>query len=248
METGARGVQPRDVRDLANLYGLADGDREELMALARVAKERAWYDEYDVPDSYKEYYGLEGTASDICWLEVTRIPGLLQTKRYTRALLQAISTLHSEDAHMIDAIVSIREKRQERLTDRTPPRLTVIMGEMSLWRSIGTAVVMREQIDHVLEVSTWTSIDVRILEHQAGFTLAEDGPFIILEGEGGAFPVVFREQGTLFLRDTADIAKYQAAFHEVLGHASSPLRSRDILHQARTHWDVIDREQNPSGA
>src|ERR1700692_4457435 len=45
-ETGDRNVRPTDVRLLLDIYGVAGEEREALLALARQAKERGWWQSY----------------------------------------------------------------------------------------------------------------------------------------------------------------------------------------------------------
>ena len=55
------GAAPRDIRDLCIVYGITDAaERERLMELAREGKQRAWWQEFELP--YATYVGLEAEA------------------------------------------------------------------------------------------------------------------------------------------------------------------------------------------
>ena len=47
LETGTRGVNPRDIRDLCTIYGVGDEERERLMTLAKQSRESSWWQQYD---------------------------------------------------------------------------------------------------------------------------------------------------------------------------------------------------------
>ncbi len=79
IETGQSGASPRDIRDLCDLYEVADPpEREHLMLLAREGKQRGWWQDYDLP--YATYVGLEAEAALINVYQSGAVPGLLQTE------------------------------------------------------------------------------------------------------------------------------------------------------------------------
>lgn len=79
-----RGVNLRDVRDLADLYEVDAAEREHLMSLAKRAKERVWWHDYDLP--YTTLIELEQSATAIKEFAGGVVPGLLQTPDYGYAL------------------------------------------------------------------------------------------------------------------------------------------------------------------
>src|SRR5260370_29573731 len=88
METGHGIATPRDIRDLCDLYGVADEtERERLLQLAREGKQQGWWQDYDLP--YSTYVGLEEEAASIKIYDSAVVPGLLQTAEYARALHEA---------------------------------------------------------------------------------------------------------------------------------------------------------------
>src|SRR6266496_2980119 len=87
LETGARGVSLRDVRDLCDVYGVSAEEREHLMSLARQSREDSWWQRYDLP--YSTYVGLESAATPISDFKSDVVHGLLQTDNYAHAVLEA---------------------------------------------------------------------------------------------------------------------------------------------------------------
>jgi hypothetical protein len=51
IETAARSVSLRDVRDLCGIYGVEDTERDRLMALAREAQQQGWWHKYKMAES-----------------------------------------------------------------------------------------------------------------------------------------------------------------------------------------------------
>ena len=91
METAARGVQPRDIRDLCDLYRVSSTVRAALMDLAKQAKQQGWWQQHsDLTTEYSTYIGLEDSAATLRQFEALRVPGLLQTEDYARALMAGL--------------------------------------------------------------------------------------------------------------------------------------------------------------
>src|ERR1700691_4277318 len=91
LELGRVSFKERDVTDLLDLYGVtAQGERDQLGALAREANSPAWWQKYSdvVPDWFQIYVGLEEAAELIRVYEVQFVPGLLQTEEYARAVVK----------------------------------------------------------------------------------------------------------------------------------------------------------------
>lgn len=84
-------MSPGDVRELLALYHVDGQAAEELVALAREAKQRPWWRRYDevLPAWLETYLGLETEASRLSIFELGAVPDLLQTQDYATAVLDA---------------------------------------------------------------------------------------------------------------------------------------------------------------
>src|SRR5215467_9781876 len=82
IETGRVLVSPRDVRDLLEVYGVPEDQRDRLIQLARESRQKGWWQGfgYSVDPHLATYLGMEGAASEIRYYSATRIPALLQTE------------------------------------------------------------------------------------------------------------------------------------------------------------------------
>lgn len=229
METGQRGATARDIRDLSRLYGLDDAQRERLTDLAAEGKQQAWWQPFALP--YSTYVGLESEATSIRDFGLGLIPGLLQTRDYARAVLQATVPHHSPDT--IEQLVEGRTARQQRvLLAEGRPDLQAILETSVLHRVVGSGRVMQAQLKQLIEASEMPNVTVRVVPYEAGALPVANNKFIILSFASLELAdVVFVEglTGDLYLERKEDIETYHAAFQELEGLAATPETSRAII-------------------
>jgi transcriptional regulator with XRE-family HTH domain len=222
IETGHRSVSLRDVRDLCDVYGVSDQEqRDRLMNLARESKERAWWQDYDLP--YSTYIGLEAAASSISDYGSGTFPGLLQTEAYARALIEA--GLPKVSAEAMNQRVEARLIKQDLLKRDNPPRFWTILDEAVLHREIGGPAVMKAQLEHVVDATRLPNITVQIIPYTAGAHPALGSVFVILEfSEPTISSVVYVEGlvGNLYLERPADLDRYKHVFENLQATALSP--------------------------
>ncbi|MFD7626682.1 helix-turn-helix domain-containing protein [Streptomyces sp. NPDC059851] len=230
IETGRRAINPRDVRDLCELYEVTD--RALVGSLMRMAKEsgrRGWWVAYgDVP--YSVYVGMETEAASIHSYEPLVIPGLLQTRAYAAAVIRE-SDPHVT-AEQAAARLEVRLRRQHRAHHPARPfRLWTILDESALHRSVGTADVMREQLEHVNHLSSQPHITVQVLPHTAGAHPGVSGQFSILTFPDTDAGVVYLERFTsdLYLEKPADRHPYHLMYDHLQAQALGPEQSRRFI-------------------
>lgn len=114
IETGARRVSLRDVRDLGQIYDVSELEATELMDLARRAREDGWWARYDdLGIRVGPYFDLEQEAKAITYYSMSFVNGLLQTDGYARAIIGAINP--RMDDQVLKERVEARIRRQELL-------------------------------------------------------------------------------------------------------------------------------------
>jgi transcriptional regulator with XRE-family HTH domain len=156
IETGRVLAVPRDVHDLLEIYGVPAGQRDTLLQLARESRQKGWWQGYGegVQPHLATYLGMESEACEIRQYAVTRIPILLQTGDYAREVVTGgragAAGRHPGPA---DRIVEMLMERK-RLAAASPPKMWVVMDEAALRRQVGGQEVMRDQIGHVIELSS----------------------------------------------------------------------------------------------
>ncbi|MEW9527776.1 helix-turn-helix domain-containing protein [Microbispora sp. NPDC049125] len=233
MELGRVGFKTRDVEDLLTLYGVHDdAERRGLLEMVREANTPGWWHKYGevLPNWFITYVGLEEAASVIRTYEVQFVPGLLQTARYARSVIR----LGFPDApdEELDKRVHLRMQRQDRLTHKDGPRLWAVIDEAALKRPIGGGTIMREQLQHLLEVSTLPNITLQVMPFRFGMHAAEGGAFTILRfPESDLSDVVYVEQlwGALYLDKREDIDPYLTAMEQLCVESTTPGGTAEIL-------------------
>src|SRR6201996_3392375 len=196
MEHGRVGFKDRDVSDLLTLYGVTDpAERESLLSLAREAGNPAWWHDFGdlLPHWFEPYISLEAAASVIRNYEVQFVPGLLQSPAYAREVIQLGHPSITGDE--LNRRVELRMGRKRLLTRPTSPRLWAALDEAVLRRPMGDVAVMREQIDHLLEMTAHPNVTLQIVPFNVGGHSAAGGPFSILRfAEPELSDVVYLEQ------------------------------------------------------
>lgn len=228
---------PNDVRALLALYGV-DGDQAEaVIAVARQAKQRGWWQRYSdvLPDWFTTYVGMESEASVIRTYECQMVPGLLQTRDYARAAFRGAPVPLRDDD--VERQVSLRMERQSILTSDEPPVLRVVIDEGAVRRLVGGPAVMKAQIERLIEAGGSTNIQVLMLPYAAG--VGFDGSFVILnfpplpepypDAAEDRMVYVDTLTGALYLERPAEVETYAAAYEQLQALSLGPGATRDML-------------------
>jgi transcriptional regulator with XRE-family HTH domain len=235
LESGRTGFKPRDVADLLTLYGIHDeAGRATLLSLAEQASASAWWQEYAdvVPAWFEAYLGLEPGASVIRTYEVQFVPGLLQTEDYARAVIRLAH--HDAPDSEIERRVSLRMQRRLLLHRPHPPKLWAVIDEAALRRPIGSAAVMRAQLEHLIEMAELPGVTIEIMPFSAGGHSAAGGPVTILRFPEDEIPdVVYLEQLTsaVYANKTADVDHYRHIMNRLVIEAEAPSATTTILRE-----------------
>lgn len=237
LETGKRGANPRDVRDLCDYYAVDAVERDRLVDLAKSSREDNQLQ--GVPESYVDFMVLEAQARVVRTYEPTFIPGLLQIVDYDRARFDgyAPSGLDPDSSNESSRKrIELRMERQRRLTAAEDPLIyTAVVDEAVLRRNVGSPAVMAAQLAHLVDMSRRPNITLRVVPfsrgvypgcESAGFTLLELDPdettmdnVCFLEGFGGS----------VWAEKLADRQRIALAFEYLERIALSADQSRDFI-------------------
>jgi transcriptional regulator with XRE-family HTH domain len=225
----------RDIRAMCEVYNASAEMTEVLKGLGKETIAKGWWHSYGVavPSWFELYVGLEAAASRLRQYESELIPGLLQVKAYATEVIE--HNLQQKSIGTTDRRVAVRLERQGLLTRKLPPppRLEAVINEAVLKRSITNRDAMAAQLEHVLDVSTWANVSVRVLPFEAGLHGAVmAGAFVILDfppnGDKEPEPsTVYGEglTGSLYLDKPEEVAAYDAVWRRIedvsLGEAES---------------------------
>jgi transcriptional regulator with XRE-family HTH domain len=235
LELGRVGFKQRDIVDLLTLYGVADEqERAGYLGLATQANVRGWWQQNSdlLPGWFEMYLRLEQESRIIRTYQVQFVPGLLQSRQYAREVILAGTRAMPE--RELDRRVQLRIDRQKILTGPDAPQLWVVLDEAALSRPFGSAEVMREQVRHLLEITTLPNVTVQVLPFRLGWHAATGGPFTILRFAERDLPdVVYLEQlnSAVYVEKRSDVEEYLAVMERVSVQAETPARSRVVLQE-----------------
>ncbi len=174
IERGARIPRPEFLDKADEVLG-AGGK----IAAMKVDIERARY-----PKKVRDLAKQESQAVEIGSYDNVVVTGLLQTEEYARALFGLRRPGFSEDE--IERLIAARLARQELLRQHPAPLLTVVQEEAVLRRPVGGKMVLRHQLEHLLEVGSLRTVEIQVM------------PMVVEEhsGLGASFTVMRLKDGT----------------------------------------------------
>jgi transcriptional regulator with XRE-family HTH domain len=223
IETGHVGVTPRDVRDMLEVYGVGDDEREALVQLAREARKKGWWHAYNEVFT-GSFVGLESDASFLHTHQALLVPGLLQTEQYMRAVIRAIRPDTTEAD--VELRVRARINRQKLLTDESnPPQYWAVLDEAVLTRTVGGPEAMRDQLKKLVELASLPHVTLQVVPFSAGAHAGMEAPFLILGFPEQADPdVVYVENSTsgVYLEQPEDVHRYTLMFDHLRAAALKP--------------------------
>ncbi len=238
IETGQRGIRGKELRELLTEYGVADQEQATVAAIADSRGAHAWCATYaDVlPGAWQDYLLLEAGASRISVYEAQRIPALLQTPGYARALAEAELGITNDDA--LDRAVEATLARQKAIFGERKPDIRVIIGEAALNQEVGGPTVMEGQLGLLAGVSGDSGmISVQILPFSSGAHAgAGVGSLTILqfpEAPGLGVAHLGGASGGVCLEGRADVATYARVFEQLAVSALGPAQTALMLRGRR---------------
>jgi transcriptional regulator with XRE-family HTH domain len=237
MERAEGGLKLHSVKGLLLAYGITDvRDIDGFLALARDANTPGWWHSYTdvLPGWFHTFVGLEEAATLIRGYEPHCVPGLLQTRDYARALIQAGFPDAPEPE--IERRVALRLARQDLLTRPRPPRLWVVIDETALRRPVGTPTVMRAQLGRLIDAAAQPTTTLQVLPFAAGPHPAMHGLFYVFRFTTGELPdIVYGENMTsaFYLDKPADATAYLQALDRVCAQAAPARDTSAILEKIR---------------
>ncbi|TDE39261.1 helix-turn-helix transcriptional regulator [Actinomadura sp. 6K520] len=229
METAKRAASLRDVRDLCGIYEVDARERDELMRLARDARQQGWWQHYgDL--GIAPLIGLQDAASSITDYESCIVPSLLQTEEYARAIIRGLAPRMRQE--VLEERLEARMRRQEILYKEEPPHFWALLDEAVLRRHVGGRDLMKRQLDKIVAVGHQSNVTIQAIPFQVGAHPGLDSTFVFMSfDDPGLSPVVFVEGlvGNIYLEREVDINRYREAVEHLRAAALGPAESLDFI-------------------
>jgi transcriptional regulator with XRE-family HTH domain len=158
---------------------------QALEAGGKIAAMRKPMAEARYPRKVRELAKLEAKAVELLAYANHNLHGVLQTEGYARALLETRRpTLSSGE---LERAVAARMARKS-IFDRAPaPELGFVLEEVILRRPIGGTMMLRQQLEHLLEVAQLRNVEIQVMPTARGDHPGTQGRIQVLKfGDGTA--------------------------------------------------------------
>lgn len=239
LENGHGSPRGRDVRDLIRYYGIEDPMADQLMRWVRAARRQGWWNKY-VPaltGGLDVHLAYETEVSVARFYTVPILPGLLQTVGYMRALYER--TESGRPPGELDQLVQVRLRRQEALRDREdlgPLGLIAVTHESSIRQLVGSAEIMREQLDQLVERSWAGNVELRVLPFSVTPPFTSTCTYAHFEFSDAADRNVVSVEthaGFRFIDTENKVAQYRRYFDDLYESSLDAEATRDLIRTVR---------------
>ncbi|WP_087096026.1 helix-turn-helix transcriptional regulator [Nocardiopsis sp. JB363] len=214
---------------LLDLYEVNDpSTREAMHSLARDAKQRGWWSRYkDVLPQMLPDFEAEACAFRTYHAQV--VPGMLQTPAYADAVFRANKVRNDDE---IAQRVAARVARQGILNEVNPPSYQAIIDEAALRRVVGSEKVMREQLQHLINMASRHNVDIFVLPFTAGAHPATEGTFIVMDFpdiRDSSIAYLENPATSLYLEECDQIRMFNDMFGNAQGCSLTPVQSLSFI-------------------
>ncbi|MFE9635102.1 helix-turn-helix domain-containing protein [Streptomyces sp. NPDC006463] len=199
-----------------------------LKAGGKISAMKADLEQVRYPRKIRVLAKMEATAVEIGTYNNHNIHGLLQTEEYARALFRTWRPAYSPDE--MERVVSGRMARHS-IFERSPaPALSFVQEEVTLRRPIGGTMVLRRQLEHLLEVIQLPNIEFQVMPTDREDHAGMEGLIEVLKfGDGSA---VGRAEGAFYGRPVSDprhLRILELRYGIIRAQALTPRESRDFI-------------------
>jgi transcriptional regulator with XRE-family HTH domain len=136
------------------------------------------------PKKVRDLAKLEAEAVEICAYDNSVVNGLLQTEEYLRAVFGSRRPAFTEDE--VEQRVAARLARQRIIDGKQMiPAFSFVHDEAILRRRVGGRMVMRRQLERLLEVGRMRNVEIQVLPLDREDNAGLGGPFHLLRLKEG---------------------------------------------------------------
>jgi transcriptional regulator with XRE-family HTH domain len=236
VENGKKNLPEDKLETMITSFEFDNDEAAELRTLRIEAGQRGWWSQFGglfAPEVLR-MYGYEHGAKVVLSYDGSLVSGLLQTRDYARAVIEAGSpNVRLAEA---DRRVEARMIRQRRLTGEDPLRLAVVMSEAVLHQQIGGPEVLLGQLRHLVAMMERLpdALDVLLVPFSARGHAAMGGSFDLLTFPSPTLPSLAWQQTLAageIVEDPTMVREYSIAHASAVGVALSRSDSLGLIKQ-----------------
>ncbi|GLW17120.1 transcriptional regulator [Streptomyces sp. NBRC 13847] len=159
----------------------ADG---ALGAAGKIAAMKKDLEQARYPKKVRDLAKLESLAVELGAYSNHNLHGLLQTRECTKALFEMRRPAYSQEE--VERLVEARMAR-ESIFERSPaPALTFVQEEVTLCRPVGGRMVLRRQLERLLEVGQLRNVEIQVMPTDRDDHAGMDGRIQVLKFADGS--------------------------------------------------------------
>ncbi|MEC3979218.1 helix-turn-helix domain-containing protein [Amycolatopsis sp. H20-H5] len=210
------------------------GDRyDEIVGLLDGADATSWVATTlaDQAVQHAAFIDFEAKAGTITEVAPNLLPGLTQIRAYVSAIMSSGSTVPPEE---IGTRVATRLGRRDVISPEErpdPARFVAFLGKAAITQVIGDTEGMIQQLAHLLKISAWENVEIRVMSTVGWHPGLESAFTLIDPREPQGTPIVFLEnrRSGQILHIEEDIAAYRDAVTLIMQAAMSREESAELI-------------------
>ncbi|MFP3987134.1 helix-turn-helix transcriptional regulator [Streptomyces sp. E11-3] len=176
------------------------------------------------PKKVRDLKRLEADAAALGAYANHHIHGLLQTEDYIRALYRARRPALDEE--LIEEYVAGRLARHDVFSRKPPPFLSFVQEEVTLRRPVGGTMVMRGQLERLLEVGQLRNVEIQVMptdcEDHAGLA----GAFRLIDPHTGPkVGYIEQQRFSRVIPERQEVRRLEATYGIIQAQALTPRES-----------------------
>jgi transcriptional regulator with XRE-family HTH domain len=223
IERGIAVPTVEDMTALLDLYSVHGDARSELEAVA--AETRG-----GIRDQRLVVQRGRTSAMQARWARIERDARVIRS--YQPALVLGVLQVAGYAAVVLDLdaeAIRSRAERQTAFAAKPAQQHLLIQTEGALRMTVGSAQLMAEQLDRLVEVSSLPNVQLGVIPANRPMPFTCGTAFHLYEGDGGSAAVVGLEVASARLTDAADVAHFAALFDRLAATAVYGDDARTIL-------------------
>ncbi|MEU0128716.1 MULTISPECIES: helix-turn-helix transcriptional regulator [unclassified Streptomyces] len=182
------------------------------------------------PKKVRDLAKLEAKAVELAAYGNHNLHGLLQTEAYTRALLATRRPAYSDED--LERMVDARMARRSVFARDPAPEFSFVQEEVTLRRPVGGTMVLRQQLNRLLEVAQLRNVEIQVMPTCRGDHPGTGGRIQVLKfGDGSAVGRTDNEFAGRPVSDPKQLRILELRYGIIRARALSPEESLAFIEQ-----------------